>query len=482
MSPLTPREPSLSRTFALLSLLTIALITAAQVGVQWVLLREDRLEHERTTSANTIRAEAYALLRAEDFVRWRSPEAQQRFEGFFRRALSDPEILRVKVYDGEMRVVWSDEPRLRGTRFPENASLAQALKGQTVAHIEHGGKSENVFEKGFARTVELYVPLAFSTGATPGTAAVAGVVEVYKKSERLFANIWRDRLTIVGISLAGAAALYVALFGIVHRASRQLQAQQGDLQRQTTALKAANRELRATQDQLRAAERLAAIGEVSAAVAHGIRNPLANIRAAAQVARDAPKDSGAVKRYLGAITAEVDRLDHWLRALLDVVRPFQPRLAPVEVNALVDDLLGLLRDRIARSEITLERRLAADLPRLTADEVQLQQALLGVFDNALHALPRGGMLAVQTERVDGGGRPAVRVTIQDNGEGIPADRLGRIFEPFFTTKSQGTGLGLAITKKVVEGHNGRIDIESQRGLGTTIRITLPVAGPAPEAA
>jgi len=237
MSPLTPREPSLSRTFALLSLLTIALITAAQVGVQWVLLREDRLEHERTTSANTIRAEAYALLRAEDFVRWRSPEAQQRFEGFFRRALSDPEILRVKVYDGEMRVVWSDEPRLRGTRFPENASLAQALKGQTVAHIEHGGKSENVFEKGFARTVELYVPLAFSTGATPGTAAVAGVVEVYKKSERLFANIWRDRLTIVGISLAGAAALYVALFGIVHRASRQLQAQQGDLQRQTTALR-----------------------------------------------------------------------------------------------------------------------------------------------------------------------------------------------------------------------------------------------------
>lgn len=453
------RRPSLSRKFALLSLLIIALITALQVTVQRMLLREDLLEWERTTSATTIRSDANALLRSEDFARWQSREAQERFDLFFRRTLSNPEILRVKVYDAEMRVVWSDEPRLVGTRFPDNPRLALALKGQTVAHLEHAGESENVYEKGFDEIVELYIPLSFATGGTPGTASIAGVVEVYKDTGRMFGNISRDRLMIVSASVAGALVLYVALFGIVHRASRRLQA---------------------LQKQLRASERLAAIGEVSAAVAHGIRNPLANIRASAQVALDAPEDPGSVKRFLSAIIGEVDRLDRWLRALLDVIRPFEPRLAPVALNSLIDDLLKLLGDRVAADDIKLERRLDPDLPKLMADDVQLQQALLGVFDNSLQALPRGGTLAVQTERAGTRGRPEARITIQDNGEGIPADRLGRIFEPFFTTKSKGTGLGLAITRKVVEGHGGGIDIQSEPGRGTTVRITLPVAGPAGE--
>src|SRR5713226_9735236 len=100
-------EPSLSRTFALLSLLTIAVITAVQVTVQWVLLREEVLEWERTRTAEEVRAAASSLLRAEDFARWQTPEAQARFERFF-RALVNPEILRVKVYGADMRVIWSD--------------------------------------------------------------------------------------------------------------------------------------------------------------------------------------------------------------------------------------------------------------------------------------------------------------------------------------------------------------------------------------
>ncbi|MFQ5883228.1 MAG: sensor histidine kinase [Candidatus Methylomirabilales bacterium] len=478
----TSREQSLSRRFALLSLIVIGLITAVQVTVQWYLLREDLLERERTHTAAAIREGAFILLGAEDFARWRSPEAQGHFERFFRRTLLNPEILRVKIYDAEMRVVWSDEPRLVGTRVSEDADLVQALQGHTVAHLERAGKPENLYEQEFPQTVELYVPLAFSSGQTPGTATIAGVVEVYKHPGRALANISRGRLMIVAASVAGALILYVALFGMVHRASRQLRTQREDLERQAAALGVANQELRTMQGQLRVTERLAAIGEVSAAVAHGIRNPLGNIRASAQVARESADGSGFVGKYLSAITGEVDRLDRWLRALLDLVRPFEPRLAPVELNAMIDELVALLGDRLAQREITLERRFASDLPTLMADEVQLQQALLGVLDNALDALPRGGILGVQTDRLGAEGGPAVRVTIRDNGEGIPTDRLGRIFEPFFTTKSQGTGLGLAISRKVVEGHGGRIEVESGAEWGTTIRITLPVEASAPEAA
>lgn len=472
---------SLSRTFAVLSVVTIGLITGIQVTVQWALLRNDLLEWERTVSADAIRTEAHGRLRPEDFIRWQSPEAQARFEDVFRHALLQLEILRVKVYDSQMRIIWSDEPRLVGSRFTENKNLAQALRGETIAHLERAAKAENLYERQFKESVELYVPISFARGSTPGTAAVAGVVEVYKNPSRALANLEHDRRAIVSSSLAGALVLYAVLFGIVHRASRQIEAQRENLESQAGALTAANAELRAMQDQLRASERLAAIGEVSAAVAHGIRNPLASIRAAAQLVRDAPGDSVVAEKYLAAITTEVDRLGRWLRALLDSVRPFELRVAPVDPNALIDDVLAVLRERIARAGIKLDLELAANAPALQADEVQLQQALLAVIENAVEVLPRGGTVAVRSERWENPTGPGVRLTIRDTGEGIPADRLARIFDPFYTTKTRGTGLGLAITRKVIEAHGGSVEVASGPGTGTTFTITLPAAPPSREA-
>jgi signal transduction histidine kinase len=121
----------------------------------------------------------------------------------------------------------------------------------------------------------------------------------------------------------------------------------------------------------------------------------------------------------------------------------------------------------------VERRLASDLPPVSADEVQLQQAVLSVLENALDAVRPGGRVEVRTSREVFDGADAVTVTVADDGEGIPPDRLGRIFEPFFTTKSRGTGLGLAIARKVVEGHGGRVFLTSEAGAGTTVTLTVP---------
>ena len=186
-------------------------------------------------------------------------------------------------------------------------------------------------------------------------------------------------------------------------------------------------------------------------------------------------------RYLRAITEEIDRLGRWLHGLLDTVRPFKLNLVPVDLNAVVEEVVTLLRSRLDGSGIEVQRRMASNLPKLTADEVQLQQALLGVLENSVDALATGGTIAVETELLEVEAPRAVRITIRDTGQGIPADHLGRVFDLFFTTKSRGTGLGLAITRTVVERHGGRVEVESQPGAGTTVRIVLPAEAPATEA-
>ncbi|HYE92760.1 MAG TPA: ATP-binding protein [Terriglobales bacterium] len=467
-------QPSLLRAFAVLSLVTVAAITTAQVAVQWALLRDDLLERERTQAAAALRREAYAAIQPDDFTTPETPEAQERFARLFERALLNPEVLRVKIYDRDGRIVWSDEPRLVGRRFADNARLQAALAGATSAYLERSGGAENVFEKELETTLELYVPLTFAPALAPGTARVSGVIEVYRDPARLMATLANGRRTILTVSLVGALVLYLALFWIVRGAARRLAAQQAALVRHAAALDAANRDLTAVQGQLRASERLAAVGEVSAAVAHGIRNPLANIRASAQVALDVAA-TGDSARYLGAITAEVDRLDRWLRALLDVVRPFAPRLAPVDVNALVEECAAILADRAAERGIALVRRGPDDLPTVVADEVQVQQAVLSVLENALDAVCAGGHVEVVTARAALAGAPAVTISVRDDGTGIPEERRGRIFEPFFTTKPRGTGLGLAITRKVMEGHGGHIAVESGPERGTVVTLTLPQA-------
>jgi signal transduction histidine kinase len=468
-----PPRPSLIRTFAILSLVVIALITAVQVAAQWFLLREDLLAWERTATARQVRTDATALLRQQDFRDWQTPEAQARFAELYRRVLANPEILRVKIYGPDMRVLWSDEPRLLGRQFTDNTALREALGGQVVAHLEQARTTENVFDVGLGRTIDLYVPLTLSGGVTPGTATLAGVVEIYKDPTVMFANLLHDRLVIVAASLAGAAILYLTLFWIVRRASRQLERQRADLERHAEALHGANNELRAAQQQLRAAERLAAIGEVSTTVAHGIRNPLANIRASAQVALGAASRQEPADRSLRAIVDEIDRLGTWLRALLDAVRPFEPHLVPVDVNTLVADTLGLLAARAAEAGVGLESQLAPELPKVAADAVHVQQALLGILENAVEAAPRGGRVAVRTELGTAAHPGEIVVTVTDDGAGIPSERLGQVFEPFFTTKTRGTGLGLAIARKVMRAHGGRIEIESRPATGTTVRCTLP---------
>src|SRR5262245_566373 len=466
---------SLIRRFAVLSLLVIAALTAALSFVISSALEKDMLAREWSVTASYIRLEAKRGLSPADFADPYSPAAQANFRAFSEELMAMPEMIRVKLYSRAMAVIWSDEPRLIGQRFADNPELADALNGETVADIETGGKKqEHVFEK-FPRVAELYVPLTFAD--TPG---VIGIVETYKVPEGVFANIQAARRIVVGTSVAGGLLLWASLFGIVRGAARRIERQHQTLKQRSSELSDANQEIKSVHAQLVNAERMAAIGEVVAAVAHGIRNPLANVRALTQLALldccNCQQPQAATPNLTTAIS-EVDRLAGRITELLQFVRPAERRREPVDLNAVLADSVQVMKGRIADGQFTVVEDLDPALPPIAGDFVLLEQAFGGLLENALEAMAGAGTLTVTSRReAELAGPVRVVVDIADTGPGIRAEHVSRIFELFYTTKSQGTGLGLALAKKFIEAYGGTLALVSRPGPGTVFRATFPATG------
>jgi signal transduction histidine kinase len=232
--------------------------------------------------------------------------------------------------------------------------------------------------------------------------------------------------------------------------------------------------LERTQAQLVQSEKLASIGEMSAAVAHGLRNPLASLRAAAQVVRRHPEAPSSAE-HLNAIVEEVDRLDRRISHLLSFSRPAPYHPLKESVPRLVEGLLPAFSKPLRDRGVDLQLELATGLPDVRVDPMQLEQALVEIVSNALDAMPQGGRLRIGASMPGDGARPAeVSIEIADTGPGIPEQVLPSVCEPFFTTRQDGTGLGLAIAKRYVEQNGGRLEIVSRPG-GTTVRVRLPAA-------
>ena len=217
------------------------------------------------------------------------------------------------------------------------------------------------------------------------------------------------------------------------------------------------------------AERLATLGELAAGAAHEIRNPLTSIRSTIQYLR--PDFEGSEKAVLvDELLGEVDRINGIIAGLLSFARPAQPILEEIDVLALLRQV-GRLLDSAARSQ-GVEFVLPEAEGRTRGDPDQLKQVFLNLCMNALQAMPEGGRLSVGLVRSD----HTLRVSVADTGPGIPAEDLDLVFDPFFTTREEGTGLGLAVCYGIVSRHEGRIDIESRPGAGTTVHVRLPFDG------
>jgi two-component system, NtrC family, sensor histidine kinase AtoS len=230
-------------------------------------------------------------------------------------------------------------------------------------------------------------------------------------------------------------------------------------------------DIKALTDQLIRADRLAAMGELTAGVAHEVRNPLGVIRASVQLLEDAKGDAARTTEIASVIKQEIDRLDRVIKALLDFGRPSTPTLVRADVNEVLQDVVLFTQRFAKQSDVRIEEHLGEDLPPVMADPDQLKQVFLNLVTNAVQAMGASGGTITITTRGEG---EYVEISVADDGPGIPASDIGKVFDPFFTKRAEGTGLGLTIVHRIIDEHEGHIEVESGPE-GTVFTVTLPAA-------
>ncbi len=449
---MTSAQPTfnLSRWFALTALVSITVLAVAIS----LLLNRFLTERMIAQEASLTQEFAQSLLAVEttivEFVAAASERPGVPTPQAIGHLANVPDVLRTNLYDRQQRLVWSSDASLRGRTFDHNPELDRALAGAVVAkredHGHEGGKAEHESLRGReAMFVEIYVPVR-----DPKTQNVLGAIEFYKKPQALARALGQLRWYIaLGAVLAGAL-LFLALYGLVLRADTTIRTQQRQLVDQAT---------------------LAALGEMSGAVAHGIRNPLASIRSSAELMLDSPPEDA--RDAARDIVSQADRLEAWVRELLAYTQPVESSAgAAVALSALVRRCLDDFAHEFERRRIETSEALPPGLPPVRGDSLLLAQVLRTLMSNAVEVLGTGGRIAVRGEQPSG---RIVMLEIKDSGPGLSPQQLARVGQPFYTTKPRGLGVGLAMARRIVERSGGRLEIVSSPGHGTAVRLHLMAA-------
>jgi len=226
-------------------------------------------------------------------------------------------------------------------------------------------------------------------------------------------------------------------------------------------------------------DRLAAVGEMAAAIAHEVKNPLAGIEVMAGLLRRKIPDIPDAQAVLTDIIAEAKMANAIVQEVLEFVRPIRLQVEHTGIAQALHAAVSLADTKVARGAVEVSVDVPAGLPEIQADHHQLTQLFTNLLINAYEAMDGNGRVAIATATVqqDYGGeaREAVRIEVQDSGPGMAPEVAEHVFDPFFTTKAQGSGLGLAIVRKIVDAHDGQIDLRTAPGSGTLVRVTLPVS-------
>jgi PAS domain S-box-containing protein len=225
--------------------------------------------------------------------------------------------------------------------------------------------------------------------------------------------------------------------------------------------------------QLQVSERLAAVGRITAGVAHEVKNPLNSMRLWLENLKESlPADrDGAAQQAVNVLDAEIDRLDAVVKRFLDFARPMDVRLEPTQLAGLLREVLEVAQPQLQRAKVEVAQLLPIGIPEVFVDRDLLKQAVLNLVLNAVDAMPAGGQLQLTLSRRG----EMAEITVGDTGKGIPPEHRQKVFQLFFTTRPGGSGIGLASTFRIVQLHNGSINFTSEVGRGTTFRIELPLA-------
>jgi two-component system, NtrC family, sensor histidine kinase HydH len=440
---------NLNRVFAALSLICISAIVTASAYVQSRFLTEQVLLRDATVTEQFIESIVQAEGSASYFQISEEVGPNSQLQSFFIRTANLPDVLGSNVFDASGRVLWSSNQSMRGERYDDNDELKEALKGRLVYDsgvIGATDKQEHLpltIQHIGARFVEIYVPIF-----ADGKQKVVGVVEVYKVPLALQKSISEGLWRLWLAAIAGGALLFLTLFWIVRKASRLI----------------ADQHQRLTE-----VESFAMIGETAAAVTHSIRNPLASIRAAAELSLT--DDLEGARESARDIISETDRLTRWTQELLYFSKHPYGQTIGLNLNELVLDVVNDFRNSAANAKINFSSNLSEALPQVNAITEPARHILTSILINARDAMPEGGTIFITTAAAKDG--QAVLLSIEDSGPGLPSEQMEKVMRPFYSTKSGGTGLGLPLARQIMERFGGELELKNgKKGLRVELKFRL----------
>ncbi len=373
-------------------------------------------------------------------------------------AIKDLDVDLVNLYSIEQgMVVYSTDATLIREKVVETEGYKRALEGeQSSSMISEGDGLWGLgIEKiGGGKKIRTYIPMTGYLSST-GEEFVSGVFEVILDMTTQYNAIVKLQYLIFGLSILIMALIFFALLLIVHNAEKIIRRR---------AL-----EQRELEEQLYLAERLAALGEMVAGVSHEIKNPLGIIQSTSELLTSMPNGDETHKRLSKVITEESIRLNRIVTEFLDFARPHKLNIHECYLEEIIRKNISFLNSELESKGIVVNDKVNSRTFKLQADYDLLYRALMNIFINSIQAIDDAGSISVSVDEEKGG----YRIEVEDTGCGITKENMKKIFNPFFTTKEKGSGLGLPIVRKIVEGHQGTIDIESQEGAGTKVVIRLP---------
>jgi signal transduction histidine kinase len=353
-----------------------------------------------------------------------------------------------------------DEERIKGVMLrldPADSVVARSILEKQPFIIPEASQDPRVnpiLKEKFSLHSLVVVPLLAKEKALGAIAA--DFVEPQK-------NITKEALESVMVfaQQAGLAIYNAFMYQELKTFSRQME----EKIQKTTA------DLRKTEAQLIRSEKLAALGQLAAGIAHEIRNPLTSINILIHSMTENLPSGDSHKEDLKVIEEEINRINEIVDQFLRFAKPAPPLLEKADVLSVFEETLQLLRPQIERHQITLQKEFQT-LPVILMDREQMKQAILNLLLNAVQAMPGGGALTLRGQNSKDG--QWIHIFIQDSGVGIPGEDMNKLFDPFFSTKEGGMGLGLSIAHRIIDQHHGKIEVESVPGKGTLFTLWLPI--------
>ena len=223
-----------------------------------------------------------------------------------------------------------------------------------------------------------------------------------------------------------------------------------------------------TEGLLQQSDKLAVVGQMAAGIAHEVRNPLTSIRGFIQLFASKYKND---QQYFNLVLSELDRINMIVGEFLVLAKPMAVEFKDIEINHLIKDVVTLINTQAVMKNIQIIVEYEPNVPTIVCEKNQLKQVFINLLKNAIEAMPNGGIIEVKVELQREG---KVSINVSDQGVGIPEDQIPKLGEPFYTTKETGTGLGLMTSFKIIENHDGEINISSKENMGTTVEVILPI--------